>query len=654
MPDNVYSCIAEPPFATAGKRGTWSIKYVLPRTIAVDEKVRLQIMGGRNNRAAFVDVQSEKPAENGYLSAFLDEDTRLSLTQLKLPGQHLDRGTFAVETGRIKLKKNSVLKFIIGDTRFGGGGALAKDQTHFNKYIVLYISDERFDNTVGWTEAWQNTVAEKPLEGLYWTESNHHQIFGYALMHLLGDEVDHLFAYAPSEVELNEEFRITVRPHDQYDNQAVSPMANLEVWLDDTKIDSPIEEIKNSTCVQQKVKITTEGIHRLLVKDPLRNIWAHTNPIRVVKTKSKLVPYWGMIHAHSELSDGICTLDHYFKQLRDGVGLDFGAPGDHDHFAETSDKMWKHTCQKVKAYNQPGRFVTFLGYEFAKWRRKGEGDRNVYYYEDDRPLYRSDFGHYPWPNDLFKAVKNEKCIIIPHHTACLGSFCDWEDHDPEHERLVEIYQVRGSYESSEAEGNPLAKKDVNPIGFVSNALKKGWRVGFTAGGDDHSSNVGADRQQQSSGNFCVYAEQLTRKGLWEGLWNRRVVATTGPRVLLDYTLNDYPMGSELDLKQAEDLRKNRILHIEYHGMAPVKSVDIIRNGKIIYSGNNLEMDFKLDYADTDSLETIALPPAKYCPDYFCYYYVRIIQNDMNMAWASPIWIDIKRGKAASRAKHSAK
>ena len=179
-------------------------------------------------------------------------------------------------------------------------------------------------------------------------------------------------------------------------------------------------------------------------------------------------------------------------------------------------------------------------------------------------------------------------------------------------------------------------------------------MGFTAGGDDHSSNVGADRQQQSAGNFCVYAEELTRKGLWEGLWNRRVVATTGPRVLLNYTLNGYLMGSELDLEQDDALRKNRIFNIEYHGMAPVKSVDIIRNGQIIYSSNNLKMDFTIDFADADSLETIALPPAKYCPAHFCYYYVRVIQKDMNMAWASPIWIDVKRGTTISRAKDSIK
>jgi len=640
MPDDVYSCMADPPFATAGRRGAWTIQYALPRTIAVDEKIRLQVMGGRNNRAAFVDIQSEKPAENGYLSAFLDENTRLSLTQLKLPGQKLGQGTFAVETGRVKLKKDSVIKIIIGDTRYGGGGALPQRHAHLNKFIVLYISDESFGNTVGWTEEWQDTVVEKPLEGLYWTESNHNQILGYALMHILGDEVDHLFAYAPSEVALNEEFRITVRPHDQYDNLSVSPVTNLEVWLGDRKTDGSVENIENSTCVKPKVKISAEGIHRLLVKDPLRNICAHTNPVRVVKTKNKLVPYWGMIHGHSELSDGMCTLDHYFTQLRDGVGLDFGATGDHDHLAETSDKMWEHACQKVKAYNQPGKFVVFLGYEFAKWRRKGEGDRNVYYYEDDRPLYRSDYGHYPWPKDLFKAVKNEKCIIIPHHTACPGSFCDWEDHDPEHERLVEIYQGRGSYESSAAEGSPLAEKDANPIGFVSNALKKGWRVGFAAGGDDHSGNVGADRQQQSAGNFCVYAEELTRKGLWEGLWNRRVVATTGPRVLLNYTLNGHPMGAELDLDQDDALRKNRIFHIEYHGTAPVKSVHVIRNGKIIYSDNNPVMDLEIDFADADPLETVALPPAKYCRAHFCYYYVRVIQNDMHMAWASPIWIDV--------------
>jgi len=48
--------------------------------------------------------------------------------------------------------------------------------------------------------------------------------------------------------------------------------------------------------------------------------------------------WWGMIHGHSELSDGAGNLRDYFSQLRDECALDFGALSDHDHLFETEDE----------------------------------------------------------------------------------------------------------------------------------------------------------------------------------------------------------------------------------------------------------------------------------------------------------------------------
>ena len=359
---------------------------------------------------------------------------------------------------------------------------------------------------------------------------------------------------------------------------------------------------------------------------------------------------WGMIHGHTEMSDGAGSIGYYFRQMRDEAGLDFAAPGDHDHLWETPDAFWKATCAAVSEWNEPGRFVTFPGYEWAKWRRNGDGDRNVYYLEDDRPMYRSDYGEFPTPPDLFGALEGERAIVIPHHTAHSGNFCDWKDHDPERERLVEIYQMRGSYESSAEDGNPLPERyDAPPVatGYVSRALAMGWRVGFTGGGDDHTGHSGtefpipAGRARYKAGLMSVQATEPTREAIWAALWNRRTVATTGARMLLSYELNGHCMGSELDLRLHPDLARERRLHVEFHGTAPADRIDIIRNNEVVKSFAGGGPDCEVSWEDDAPLLGLLLPPAAFSKTPFCFYYVRAIQADGEAAWASPIWIDAK-------------
>ena len=77
--------------------------------------------------------------------------------------------------------------------------------------------------------------------------------------------------------------------------------------------------------------------------------------------------------------------------------------------------------------------------------------------------------------------------------------------------------MRGSLECSEQEGNPAPAKGYNgpPIqdGYVCNALALGWRIGFTAGGDDHSGCWGSEAYfgRYKQGLMSVEAQEKTRE-----------------------------------------------------------------------------------------------------------------------------------------------
>jgi hypothetical protein len=66
-------------------------------------------------------------------------------------------------------------------------------------------------------------------------------------------------------------------------------------------------------------------------------------------------------------------------------------------------------------------------------------------------------------------------------------------------------------------------------------------------------------------------------------------------------------------------------HIEAAG--PLKTVVIVRDNQYIYSINPHGVTFDLNYREQ------SLTPGQH------YYYVRLEQQDRNMAWSSPIWIN---------------
>ena len=624
IPERVPLLCAEPEAALAGEKGTWTLPLRLTGEVPAGAMLKLQLFGGRNNKGTFRNPQAERPGDDGYVSIQTHNGTPMAAQA------DAKAGTFALTVPHGGLAAGDVVTVVLGDTSHGGGGIVAPTISQLNKLVVLYRPNSEDDLPSTWTEA------------------SGHQILAACSMHILGGVIDHLRAYAPSDTAVGEPFDVLVRPEDVHCNPSCQRLGELAAFLGDKPLDAMAEPVPESTGVRLRLSLPCEGIHRIRVCDARTGMEAIANPTVCRAAGPGQRVLWGMIHGHTEMSDGQGTLDHYFMQIRDEAALDFAAPGDHDHLYETSDAFWQTICDAVKRWHEPGRFVTFLGYEWAKWRRKGEADRNVYYLHDDRPLYRSDFGHHPWPPDLFAALRDETAIVIPHHTGHGGSFCNWEDHDPDCERLVEIYQMRGSYER--LDDNPLpespdmqAKVPTVPEGYVDRALAMGWRVGFTAGGDDHVSHAGTDfpfgPHKYGAGLMCVLAAACTREAVWDALWHRRVVATSGPRILLNYTLNGQPLGSELSAAAMPELADTRTLRIACHATAPVERLDIIRSNHIVHSVADCGLDCELTWHDESPLADALLSAAKHCDHPFAFYYVRVLQSDGQMAWASPVWID---------------
>lgn len=614
IPSRVKLGFAKPEIVFAGSKTNLILKFYIPIDVEPNDILNLQLFGGRNNKGSFSNIQCVDEKKDGFITV------QYNSISLKISQKNNPSGTITIFPPATGIKKACFITVSFKDVE-------VQKASIFNKFFVLYHATLNMSDGLRSAE----TV---------WNQETQKKILSACIMHISGEEIHHLRIYAPSNVRPGKKFTMLVRPEDKFFNLSSQvPEKKIIICNGKTELKGNIQRVKNASCLKITTSLPDPGIYRLHVNYGRKNFVS--NPI-ICRDNEKYNLYWGMLHGHTEMSDGCGTIEHYFHQLKNEAQLDFGAPGDHDHTWETSDKMWRIICKTVKKWNKPDSFITFLGYEWAKWRRNGDGDRNVYYYFDNRPMYRSDEGHYPNPSSLFEALQKEKSIIIPHHTAHGGNFCDWKDHDPEKERLIEIYQERGSYECCEKDGNPVpeCKSTWQPYekGYVINALIAGWRVGFTGGGDDHIGHAGTDFPRGNcnykDGLTGVFAKELTRKGIWEGLWNRRTIATTGARIFLYYEVNNIPVGSEIPCKNTEE----RIFRIIFHGTDIPERIDIIRNGKVVATLNGKKQDLELYWFDSTPLNQIMLPPTNFSKEPFTFYYIRAVQKNKEVVWASPVWI----------------
>jgi hypothetical protein len=368
-----------------------------------------------------------------------------------------------------------------------------------------------------------------------------------------------------------------------------------------------------------------------------------------------------VLHGRTELSDGVGTPEEYFACLRDENRLDFGALGD----PMPNDETWQRAAKAVADANEPEKFVTLPGYGWEATERKGDGDRSVLYLDDERRPCPSDGDNCPRPHDLFRLLHERhlrKAIAAPRHTAWAGNPCDFTEHDPVHERLIGIYSALGCSERSIQDGNALPMRPPGmpdggevlglpidageaPEGVVQRALALGWRVGFLGGADDRhghpgdATKTGPEPFRYRDGLVGVWATELTRASIWDALWNRRTVASTGPRIVLRWQMGEHLMGEDVEARAGEGIMAQRLINIEAHGQSRIVTVEIVRNNEVVHSARPGTHDAAVSWTDEEPFDDFALRPLSGRAP-FAFYYVRVLQDDGEMAWASPIWLTL--------------
>ncbi|SCA59068.1 hypothetical protein AB751O23_CR_00040, partial [Chlamydiales bacterium SCGC AB-751-O23] len=343
------------------------------------------------------------------------------------------------------------------------------------------------------------------------------------------------------------------------------------------------------------------------------------------------------------------NIENCLRFFRDDCAFNYYGISPFESQEETSADVWKSMMQLTTTFNEEDRFATFLGFQYQGEEAK-EGLR-LMLINKEKPLLKRKDSKFNSLKKIYKSQNPKEFLSIPCFTMGSGMGYNFENYNPEFERVVEIYSAWGSSEGLEKEGNlfPIAsngKKGIKPWkqGSVTEALNKNCRFGFVAGGLDdrgaYSEFFDGDQDQYSPGLTAILAKVQTRASMMEALYERACYATTGQKVLLRYDIAGIEMGKEFPLGEKPGLAVNRHFNIYVGGTSPLEYIEIIRNGVVL---TKIEMGkdttvFNGEYDDMDPIDDIWLKAPKSAPD-FIYYYIRVKQRDDHMAWASPIWID---------------
>ncbi|MCE2452156.1 MAG: DUF3604 domain-containing protein [Nitrospinae bacterium] len=451
---------------------------------------------------------------------------------------------------------------------------------------------------------------------------------------VLPEEPSFIWVTSPAQVVTGGGFSVRAVVRDCFHNIATkgAPIPKLQK-PDESSVSFRQESPGIFVC--ENVVLQAKGVHRLKVlADGFPAV--HTPPIKVLDDAPERALLFGDPHCMSGLCVGEYPrpstareiVEYVHSYARDCAGMDFAAC---TSLAMRMDEaQWKEVTEAANRFSEAGRYVALPAYEWFGMLEQ-DGNKNVYFLDDqDIPKLDSRSSDSDHPEKLWKQLEKfeGRVMTIPHHSVSAVIGTRWRWHDPRFQRLVEIYSCWGNSEANGCE-RPL----VNPARYegqsVQDALEKGYRLGIIAGSDTHTSQPGFSNRLRlknawRGGLACVWAETFDREGIFKALWERRCYGTTGARIILEFFLNDAPMGSEIKLDESA----KRKLMIQAEACSPVHKVVIIKNAREIHVAEPGRESVSVEWIDQSGRERES-----------DYYYVRLIQDDGEMAWSSPIWVD---------------
>jgi hypothetical protein len=628
-----------PEAATAGAWGTWTLRYEVGEE-PIEElgglRVQLPEVFHAGIRNSAFRTQASAPREPNFVAAhtsvrgvvlqtFIELESDAAIDKAGRWSNLSGRGGYYNYVARVivrrgRLAAGDVLTVLYGDTSGGSRGFRAGINRCAPSRVFVAVDHDGLGRFRLHRDA--PTLAIVP-----------------------GEPAD-LFAVAPSDAVVGEPFALRIALVDEHGNPAPGPGATrLRVTVMDGEADLPpaVKLPAGEAWTEVRCTPRAAGVLRLQVDEPERRLAIVTNPARVHAEAPATRILWGDLHSHTEVSnDGVGTGRDAYEYARHVAALDFYSRSDHNSFFEAGNPVadFGEYVRLADEWNEPGRFATIHGVEVSFGAPYGH--HNVYFRGDPTQVADEYASTLP---ELWKALAGMDALTIPHHTMKMPSPIDWSDgDDPERRRNFEIFSAHGLSEEYDPY-HPLAIEQslfTNASTTQRNGMsaQRAWEDGLQlssiASSDDHRAQPGLPHH----GLVAVRADALTREAVFDALRERRTYATTGVRVLLDFTVGGVAMGS-----RGPGPGAGRALAIEASAVGTdlIDLVEVVRHvagrpGFAVIAELRPRAE-RFEWTFEDDLGAGAGPAI---------YYLRLrqrglVRGSVAMAWSSPVWIEPSAG-----------
>ena len=522
-----YVAMENVDHVTAGELGTWTITYTVGK-YGIDDTGSLRIAW--RNPSDWGMPQFDKPTGLGYTTVKV-RGKASTRTEIELSERPFNNSmVITVYDGF--LVQGDTISICMGDTSMGSPGIRAQtfcEEEHEFRTLVDPYGSRRYQRL--------------PNDIVFPIHSG---------------DANEIHVVAPAIREADRDNSILIRAVDYYGNIAEGFTDSITVslisaapYLEHGSIE--LEMVPECTGLLKFTWPTelTEGRYYFRAEGKLSGLSALSNAHLVGTPGDKL--YFGDLHGQTSFTVGTGSMDRYFSFARDSAAVDFCAWQGNDF--QVSRAKWDAVREATFRYDEPGKFITFLGYEWSGLTPNG-GDHNVYFFGDspvffpnsnwlESPDTTDQKDNAPTLPELYAKLGDRSDVLIIPHIG--GRHADLSYFNAKFTPVIEVHSHHGTFEW-----------------FIFEAMRARLKVGFIATSDDHTCRPGmsyplskdgkASSFDVASGFTALYAPSLTREGVWNALKARRCYATTFSRIVLDTSIGEAHMGQELDGVTPGDLR----------------------------------------------------------------------------------------------------
>ncbi len=625
------SAVLIPAEAVAATYGTWTLTFTVGEDgIQQGGGIRVQMpdewhAGPRNSANK---LQTQDPADNNYITALTSND----MTKIRCVVE-FERENILIKHAKQSLdRRNERYVFVVR--------VLVEDGNLSEGDTVSVVYGNRSGGSAGYRAS---TVSTPPLPVLIGVDENGDNKFKLLedkpTLTVLPDSAVDMMVHVRSQAVVGEPIEAVISLVDKEANP-VHHTATIDLFnhTGESEFPKTVKVPSQQGFVRVEVMPTHEGVVRLRARTKDFELEAISNPMLVSEEEPKQKIYWGDLHSHSHYSwDGVGR--NNFEYARDISALDFYAMTDHAIYPSHSGitrglagHNWEEYTALSNQYNDPHNFVALAAYECSFG--KPYGHHNV--------IFRGEPGVLDYPDrtelpKLWERLQDGNALTIPHHTGKFPGGVDLTIHDERFQRNFEMYSGHGLSEMRDP-SHPLAFEQslftsdgssVDDPTYLQDAWRMGLEVSAIAASDDHRAQPGKPQY----GLAAVWAPELTRDGIFNGLHRRNTYATTGAKIILEFSANE---SQQHKIRLAEDLPE---LNVRAIGTDVIDWVEILR---LQPGATGFEVVKRWEPDAWEFEEVFRDVNAKVNPEYSVYYcrmqQKKWVRGRPVMAWSSPVFV----------------